>query len=636
MNFVIVILLCVFFVVPVNTQTLLYNITTVVGGGNVGDGLVATSAKLYYPSGIAISSSDETYIADTNNHRIRKITTSGIISTIAGNGTAGYSGDGSSAKSAQLYYPSGVAISSSDEIYIVDRSNNRIRKITTSGIISTIAGNGTAGYSGDVATSAKLYYPSGIAISSSDETYIADTNNHRIRKITTSGIISTIAGNGTAGYSGDGSSAKSAQLYYPSGVAISSSDEIYIVDRSNNRIRKITTSGIISTIAGNGTAGYSGDGSSATSAQLNSPSGIAISSSDEIYIADMFNNRIRKITTSGIISTIAGTGTSGYSGDGSSATSIQLYFPYGVAVSLSDEIYIADMFNNRIRKITTSGIISTIAGGIGDGLSATTAYINAITFEFSSSGEIYIADTNNHRIRKITTSGIISTIAGTGTSGYSGDGSSATSAQLNSPYGIAISSSGEIYIADTNNNRIRKITTSGIISTIAGTGTQGYSGDGSSATSAQLYNPYGVAISSRGEIYVADYNNNRIRKITTSGIISTIAGTGTSGYSGDGSSAISAQLYNPYGVAISSSDEIYITDTNNNRIRKLSPWCTGNAILLDGSCEYPCFGTTNKIPAVVCSGKGSCIGYNQCNCTADYFGYKWYLKVNFEKLRVAI
>ncbi len=340
----------------------------------------------------------------------RQFANAQTIITIAGNGTQGYSGDGGSAISAKLDHPEGVAIDVAGNLYIADLSNHVIRKVNTSGIISTFAGTGTAGYSGDggPATSAKLFSPRGVAIDAAGNLYIAELINHVIRKINTSGIISTFAGTSTAGYSGDGGPATSAKLYLPASVAIDAIGNIYFTDHGNNVVRKVNTSGIISTIAGTGTAGYSGDGGSATSAKLNEPTGLDIDALGNVYIADYINNVVRKINTSGIISTFAGTGIAGYSGDGGPATSAKLYWPAGIAV---------DAFGN-----------------------------------------LYISDVNNSVIRKVNTSGIISTFAGTGIIGYSGDGGLATMAQLSSCLsGLAIDIAGNLYIADRDNNVIREV-----------------------------------------------------------------------------------------------------------------------------------------------------------------------------------
>ncbi|MFB5761966.1 cadherin-like beta sandwich domain-containing protein [Paenibacillus medicaginis] len=334
-----------------------------------------------------------------------------------------------------------------------------------------------------------------------------------------SGAISTAAGNGTSGYSGDGGAATTAQLANPTGVATDSSGNLYIADYANNRVRKVDSSGNISTVAGTGSEGYSGDGRAATTAQLNNPFGVAVDNSGNLYIADFNNNRIRKVDSLGNISTVAGTGSEGYSGDGRAATTAQLAGPTGVAVDNSGNLYIADFMNNRIRKVDSSGNISTVAG--------------------------------------------------TGENGYSGDGGAATTAQLSDPQGVAVDSSGNLYIADRGNNRIRKVDSSGNISTVAGTGEWGYSGDGGAATTAQLYYPFDVAVDSSGNLYIADAINQRIRKVDSLGNISTVAGTGEAGYSGDGGAATTAQLNNPFGVAVDNSGNLYIADFNNNRIRKV-------------------------------------------------------------------
>jgi trimeric autotransporter adhesin len=286
-----------------------------------------------------------------------------VITTIAGDGTPGWVGDRRLATSAQLRFPYGVAVDASGNIYIADTVNNRIRKVTKStGIISTVAGTGETRYSGDggLATSAKVYSPTGVAVDASGNIYIADAENHRIRMVTnpgSTGVISTVAGNGEFGYSGDGGLATSAQLNYPYGVAVDALGNIYIADGENHRIRKVTnpgSTGMISTVAGNGESGYSGDGVLATSSRLNSPFGVAVDASGNIYIADIHNNRIRMVTnpgSSGIISTVAGDGAGSFSGDQGLATSGQLNNPYGLCLDALGNIYIADTYNHRVRKV---------------------------------------------------------------------------------------------------------------------------------------------------------------------------------------------------------------------------------------------------------------------------------------------
>jgi sugar lactone lactonase YvrE len=567
-------------------------ITTVAGtgtAGSLGDGGNATSAQLSSPTGVAVDLSGNIYIADTWNHRIRKITVStGIITTIAGTGTNGFSGDGSAATSALLYSPDSVVLDSMGNVYITDTWNNCIRKITVStGIITTIAGTGGngagfIGFTGDggVATSAKLNYPSGVALDLSGNVYIADQSNNCIRKITVSNdIITTIAGTGTAGSLGDGGVATSARLWNPSGVALDLSGNVYIADQSNNCIRKITVStGIITTIAGTGIAGFLGDGGVATSARLWKPSGVALDLSGNVYIADTWNNCIRKITVStGIITTIAGTGTAGFSGDYNTGDAKKARLNNGdIKLDSIGNLYITDLLNNLIRKIDTSGIITTIAGPgtvglLGDNGPAISATLDKpFKLDTDLSGNIYIADRDNHRIRKITVStGIITTIAGTGIAGFLGDGGAATFARLRNPSDVALDLSGNIYILDTSNNRIRKINTDGVINTIAGNGSYGNDYD-KLATTVPFYNPIAAMPDMFGNIYIID--QNAVKKINNAGVITLIAGTvGTTGFSGDGGAATSESLFNsPSGIALDKAGNIYIADTWNNRIRKIT------------------------------------------------------------------
>jgi uncharacterized protein (TIGR03437 family) len=360
-------------------------ITTVAGSGGFasagagfsGDGGPATSALMDSPYGVAVDSSGNLFIVDTRNSRIRKVSASGIITTVAGNGTAGSSGDGGPATSASLA-PYGVAVDSSGNLFIGD--NSRIRKVSASGIITTVAGNYGCGFSGDggPATSALLCSPGGIAVDGSGNLFIADTSNQRIRKISASGIITTVAGNGVVeagsfgnagGFSGDGGPATSASLNNPGSVAVDSSGNLFIVDTNNNRIRKVSASGIITTVAGNGIIGFSGDSGPATSASFYYPSDVAVDGLGNLLIADPWNNRIRKVSSGGTITTVAGSGATGpgaggFSGDGGPATSALLAQPFGVAVDGSGSLYVADTDNNRIREVPVPPAPSITSGGI--------------------------------------------------------------------------------------------------------------------------------------------------------------------------------------------------------------------------------------------------------------------------------
>ena len=332
------------------------------------------------------------------------------------------------------------------------------------GIITTVAGTSDTGFTGDggAATAAKLDVPEGVAVDGSGNVYIADYYNYCIRKVNTSGIITTIAGNGIYGFSGYGGAATAAEIPPPHGVTVDGVGNVYIIDLDDDLITKVNTSGVITIFAGNGFPGYAGDGGAATAAELDGPLGVAVDGSGNVYIAE--GDRIRKVNTSGIITTIAGNGSGGYSGDGGAATDAGLTGACGVAVDGSGNVYITDWGNNCIRKVNSSGVITTFAGNR--------------------------------------------------TAGYAGDGAAATAAELYDPTGVAVDRIGNVYISDARNSRIRKVNSSGVITTIAGNGTAAYGGDGGAATAAELAYPHGVAVDAVGNVYIADYNNNRIRKVT--------------------------------------------------------------------------------------------------------------------------
>jgi len=321
------------------------------------------------------------------------------------------------------------------------------------------------------------------------------------------GIITTVAGNGyIPDPYGDGGAATNAALLQPIGVAVDGGGNLFITDYQ--RIRKVATNGIITTVAGNGyVAGAngiipSGDGGAATNAALNFPQGVAVDGSGNLFIADYGNSVIRKVATNGIITTVAGNGTNGYSGDNGAATMAELNYPQGVAVDGSGNLFIADSFNGAIRKVATNGIITSVAGGL-----------SPFGLAVDGSGNLFIVDRGNQRICKLATNGIITMVAGNGTNGYSGDGSAATNAELSFPWGVAVDGSGNLFIASQIDNRIRKVTTNGIITTVAGNGTGGYSGDGGAATNASLNSPVAVAVDGSGNLFIGDSANKCIRKV---------------------------------------------------------------------------------------------------------------------------
>jgi uncharacterized protein (TIGR03437 family) len=541
-------------------------LTLVAGNGTegfTGDGGPAASAQLGQPQGIAVDSAGNLYIADTNNNLIRKVT-NGVITTVAGNGTVGSSGDNGPATSAAVLLPVGVTVDSAGNLYIVDTGNGRIRKVSN-GVITTVAGNGSVGDNGP-ATSAQLSEPWGVAVDAAGNLYIADSSNNRIRKVA-NGVITTVAGNGIQGFGGDNGPAISAELNEPWSVAVDAAGNLYIADGPNNRIRMVA-SGVITTAAGNGTQGFSGDNGPPASAALNQPQGVAVDSAGDLYIADISNRRIRKVSR-GTITTVAGNGSVG---DNGPATSAQLSEPWAVAVDPAGNLYIADVANDRIRKVS-NGVITTIAGNGTEGLAgdngpaASAQLFPPLGVAVGAGGDLYIADPVSSQIRRVS-NGVISTVAGNGVPGFSGDNGSALSAQLSGPTGIAVDTAGNLYIADRGNVRVRKVS-NGIITTVAGNGRPGFSGDNGPATSAQFFYLTGVAVDSAGNLYIADSIASNVRKVAN-GVITTVAGGGPPFFIGDNGPAASAGLFGPSGVAVDSGGNLYIADTFNNRVRKVS------------------------------------------------------------------
>lgn len=566
-------------------------ITTVAGNGTAGfsgDGGPALNAQLNAPTGIAVDAAGNLYIGDTANNVVRKISSSGTISTFAGNGNQGYSGDNTSATTTSLNLPEGVAWDSAGNLYIADTINNRVRRVGPNGIITTVAGNGLADYSGDnvggtgivtssgdggPATNSSVVLPTDVAADHSGNLFITDFGNSKIRQVT-AGIITTVIGNQDGVPLEDGQAAASIRLAGPTGVAVDSAGTVYFTEGSvgvgsglvqgDYRVWKVS-SGLFSSVAGTGVQSYSGDGAAASAAQLNLPSNIAMDSAGAIYIADALNNRVRKMTAGGAIVTVAGNGKAGFSGDGKLATNGQLNGPRGVAVDSAGTIYIADTNNNRVRVVTPDGVMYTLAGNgnagfFGDGGMAILGALHAPqAVAVDSNDNFYIADTLDCRVRKVTPDNTITTIAGNGIAGFSGDGGPGDNAALNLPVSLAVDSGGSVYIADQGNGRIRKVTPNGTITTVAGNG---------NTPTSQLYNPSGVAVDAQGNIDIADTGHNLIRQAFPGGII-TIAGTGACCYGGDGGPATAAQFNSPMGMVLDPTGILYLADTGNNAIRQM-------------------------------------------------------------------
>lgn len=641
--------------------------------GYDGDGRPALQSRISRPIRMDFDAAGNLYFADIDNHRIRKVGPDGIITTVAGNGQRGYSGDGGPATLARLDSPLGVAVAGNGDLYIADGSNHVIRRVS-GGVITTVAGNGTRGFSGDggPAVSAQLNLPESVRPDIDGSLLIADSNNHRIRRVR-SGTITTIAGNGVAGFGGDGGQAISALITLPTDLALDPAGNILIVATGNNRIRRINrSSGIIETVVGNGGSIHNGDSIPANSAAINNPQSIDFDSAGNLYLVDRGNFRIRRVdAATGLITTLAG-GASGFSPDGSPAPGARLNAPTGLAIGPGDVVHFSDRDNSRIRRLlpslngdaappsvaiqipaanganpltlngtaaddgnvvlvawstdrgksgaaagtgawTAAGIslqkgrntvtvtawdaagnsgsavivvdhspvtsIVTLAGtgasgSSGDGGRASTARLWApVGIAVDKSGNVVFVDGNNRRVRRVTSDGMIERFAGTGDLGSSGDGGPAVSSTMNAPVGIAIDKSGNVFIADANTHRVRRIDPNGIVTTVAGSGEGfgGYSGDDGPAIAAQLRAPAAVAVDDGGNLFIADRSNHRIRRVdAVTGIITTFAGLGTVGFSGDGGPAIAAELWLPSGLAFDAQGNLFIADQGNQRIRRVA------------------------------------------------------------------
>ncbi|HET9052112.1 MAG TPA: hypothetical protein VFO60_10450, partial [Candidatus Dormibacteraeota bacterium] len=809
---------------PLIARAALFDINAFAGNGAWGyggDGGPATSASFNQPNGVAEDSAGNVYIGDTNNDVIRKVDTSGIITTYAGNGTAGFFGDGGAAGSAELNQPYWLSFDASGDLLVADYGNNRIRAISPSGIITTVAGNGTAGYAGDggAATAAALNGPITATGLPGGGFLIGDSGNNRVRRVDASGTITTIAGNGTAGYAGDGGVATSAAVNEPTGVAYDPAGNLFIADCGNSVVRKVDASGKISTVAGTGSAGFSGDGGPATSAQFSCPYAV-VPAAGNVYVSDYGNGAIRKIDGGGMVTTIAGQGHGGINnsftrvqqamidtsgrlfftdwwdarvwvqsiadlisvsnsapqavasgqtfaytltvsnpGGAGTATGVSLSdpLPAGLAfvsataasgscsqsggtvscalgtldpgasvkvtitvtapnatvqisnaatvtanetdpatadntatavtyvnsvdlsvaatasppslvgaggplaytvtvtnvgpnvtatgVTLADALPAGATFNTASTSqgacTASGGTVTCSLGSLAVGATAMVtiavaapvtgptaidqATVSAVnpdwnpsnnaatvqtsvlspgtlldyfsTFNSNSAGEgpygvaedgagnMYVAYRWTDQVLKVDASRNVTTYAGTGSNGYAGDGGPATSAKLSGPWWLGFDAAGDLLIADRFNNAVRAVSPSGTITTVAGTGVAGYSGDGGPATSAQLNQPQSVTGLAGGGFLIADANNV-IRKVDAAGRITTVAGTGAAGYAGDGGLATSAQLNAPTDAITDAAGDVLISDCGNNVVRKIDPTGRISTIAGTGSSGY--------------------------------------------------
>lgn len=609
-------------------------VTTFAGSGSTGsaDG-TGTAASFSYPRGLCSDASGNIYVADASNHKIRKITPAGVVTTLAGSGTPG-SANGTGA-AASFNYPHGICIDAAGDLYVSENIGNRIRKVTQAGVVTTLAGSGAAGATDATGTAASFQSPTGVCADAAGNIYVSDYGNQKIRKVTPAGVVTTFAGTGSTG--SVNATGTAASFNGPYAICIDAAGDLYVSDRSNYKIRKITPAAVVSTFSGSGMAGvafgpaasasfnnlfgvcahtsgdvyvvsetsirkispagavssfvggggYGAQDFTGSNASFSQPESICSDALGNVYVADVSNNKIRKITPAGVVSTFAGIAGSG-SVDGPVA-SASFYYPTGLCFDPSGNMYVSDRSNQKIRKITL-GVVSTLAGGgpgvatDGTGAAASFNYPNQICSD--AAGNIYVADTDNSKIRKITPAGIVTTFAGSGATGATD--ATGTAASFNYPYGICSDASGNIYVGDTYNHKIRKITPAGVVTTFAGSGTAG-AVDGT-GTAASFKMPHGLWCDASGTIYVVDKDNNKIRKITAAGVVSTLAGTGVVGDT-DGAVAV-AEFATIYGVCTDASGSVFVTVRDDNKIRKIT------------SCTAPSapVNTTSAANATVCAG----------------------------------
>ena len=535
--------------------------------GNIGsigsaDG-AGSAARFSSPHGVTLDTAGNAYVADTANNTIRKIAANGTVTTLAGQ--AGVSGNADGTGSAARFnMPYGIAVDSAGNVYVADTGNNAVRMITPGGVVTTLGGaSGNAGSQDGVGPNTSFNGPLGIAVDSTGNIYVADSGNNTIRRITPSDAVSTVAG--TAGVSGSANGKGSGALFNtPIGLAIDASNNLYIADAVNGLVREMTPTGVVTTVVN-----YSQSINSSGTAVPNLPYGVAIDANGYLYVSYYSQNIINKISSTGSLTTLTNLTIANSANSQSSISN----FAYGVALDVAGNLFVADSANNLVRKISLAGAATTVAGnapviGSADGLGSMAAFSRPQGVAADSAGNVYVADTYNNTIRKISSSGAVTTLAGmAGVSGHA-DGTGAA-ASFNLPRALTVDAAGNVYVSDSGNNTIRKITPAGAVTTLAGFA--GYAGsvDGTGVT-ARFSQPLGIAVDTAGNVYVADSSSNIIRKITSTGTVSTLAGNKSSSGSADGTGPL-ASFNVPTGLAIDSNGNLYVADTNNNTIREISP-----------------------------------------------------------------
>ena len=532
------------------------------------------ATNLSSPSGVAVDGAGNIFVADSGNHAIHKITPAGAVTALAGKPGSSGGADGVGA-AATFNQPFGVAVDGAGNVFVADTGNHSIRKITPAGVVTTPAGAaGSSGSADGTGTAATFNHPSGVAVDWAGNVFVADTGNHSIRKITPAGAVTTLAGSPSVAGSADGTGT-AATFNHPSGVAVDGAGNVFVADTGNHSIRKITPAGAVTTLAGSPGAAGNWDGTGAAStfaARFDRPTGLAVDGLGNVFVADTGNNTIRKITPAGTVTTLAGSPSVAGSADG---TGPGAHFAQtsGVAVDEAGNAFVADMFNHTIRKITPAGAVTTLAGspgsfGTADGTGAAARFFYPRGVAVDGVGNVFVVDSGNYTIRKITPAGAVTTLAGSPGSSGSADGTG-TAARFAEPEGLAVDGTGTLFVADAFDNTIRKITPAGVVTTFAGRAGGTDSADGTGAA-ARFASPAGVAVDRAGNVFVADSRNFTIRKISPAGTVTTIAGTPGLYGSVDGNGA-AARFYDPFGIAVDGAGNVFVAEPDSNTIRKITP-----------------------------------------------------------------
>ena len=552
-------------------------VSTLAGTAGVSGSADGTNgtARFFQPQGLAVDGTGNIYIADTGNFTIRKVTPAGVVTTLAG--LAGNAGtNDATGTSARFYEPEAVAVNAAGTlIYVADTWNHTIRQVLSAGVVTTFAGApGSFGTNDGSGSSARFNQPQGIAVDAAGNVYVSDTGNETIRKISPAGAVTTLAG--SAGNYGTNDGTGSAALFWePQGLALDGAANIYLADSLNATIRKVTPAGVVTTLAGGAGNFGSADGTGAT-AHFWQPQSVAVDASTNVYVADSANGTIRKIVPGTAVTTLAGSASTG-SGDGAGSNA-RFFWPAGAAIDNNGNSYVADTENSTIRTINPAGVVSTLAGvagisGTNDGSGSNARFYGPQGVAADTSGNVYVADTANHTIRKISSGRVVSTLAGqAGTNGLT-DGTG-VNARFNGPQALTVDTSGNVYVADTWNHTIRKVTTAGVVTTLAGL--PGYYGDSDGAgnsvgtNTARFYAPAGIAVDIPGNVYVADTRNHAIRKVTSAGVVSTLAGQPGIWGKADGTNS-AARFYQPEGITVDAGGNLYVMDSGNHTVRKVGP-----------------------------------------------------------------